>query len=125
MNMKQILFSTLVILTLVSCGSPETENAPTEKTPTASTNPDYQKGLALVSKSNCFTCHKIDEKLVGPSYREIANKYASQSDAVEALGEKVVKGGSGVWGTVPMLAHPEISKDDAELMVKYILLLKK
>ena len=125
MNMKQILFSTLVILTLVSCGSSGTESAPTEKSPTASTNPDYQKGLALVSKSNCFTCHKIDEKLVGPSYREIANKYASQSDAVEALGEKVVKGGSGVWGTVPMLAHPEISKDDAELMVKYILLLKK
>ena len=123
--MKQILFSTLVILTLVSCGSSGTESAPTEKSPTASTNPDYQKGLALVSKSNCFTCHKIDEKLVGPSYREIANKYASQSDAVEALGEKVVKGGSGVWGTVPMLAHPEISKDDAELMVKYILLLKK
>lgn len=125
MNMKQILFSTLVILTLVSCGSSETESAPTEKSPTASTNPDYQKGLALVSKSNCFTCHKIDEKLVGPSYREIANKYASQSDAVVALGEKIVKGGSGVWGTVPMLAHPEISKDDAELMVKYILLLKK
>jgi cytochrome c len=123
--MKQILFSALMMLLLVSCGSSESENQTTSSASTPNTNPDYQKGIALVSKSNCFTCHKIEEKVVGPSYRDIANKYASQSDAVAMLGEKIIKGGSGVWGTVPMLPHPELSKDDAESMAKYILLLKK
>lgn len=89
-----------------------------------SSNPDYQKGLALVAKSNCLTCHKISEKLIGPAYTDVANKYAGNDTAVNYLAHKVLAGGSGVWGTTPMTAHPDLSEADAEAMVKYILLLK-
>ena len=88
--------------------------------------PEYKEGLELISKSDCFTCHKIDEPLTGPTYRDVANKYASQgAAAVPQLAEKIIKGGTGVWGEVPMLPHPSLSQADAEKMVKYILLLKK
>ncbi|HMR93224.1 MAG TPA: c-type cytochrome [Chitinophagaceae bacterium] len=88
--------------------------------------PAYKDGLALVGASDCFTCHKIDDKLNGPSYREIANKYAGASDSdISALAKKIIDGGSGVWGEILMTPHPTVSQADAETMVKYILLLKK
>jgi len=89
-----------------------------------SANPDYQKGLALVAKSNCLTCHKISEKLIGPAYKDVANKYAGKDTALNYLAHKVISGGKGVWGDVPMTPHPELSLDDAKQMVKYVLLLK-
>lgn len=91
-----------------------------------SQDPVYKKGLGLVAKSDCLTCHKIDEKLVGPSYRSVAEKYTgAPNDVIAALAQKIIKGGVGNWGNVPMLAHPTLSQDDAETMVRYILLLKK
>ncbi len=90
-----------------------------------SKNPDYQKGIALVAGSDCLTCHKIDETSTGPAYRDVANKYGPGDDAVvSTLADKIIKGGSGNWGSVPMTAHDALSKDDAKAMVKYILLLK-
>lgn len=88
-----------------------------------SSNPDYQAGLALEAKSDCATCHKLDEKLVGPAFREIAARYTEKD--VDMLAEKVIQGGSGNWGQVPMTPHPQLSKEDAKTIVKYILLLKK
>ena len=133
--MKKIVVTSAVALVLIACGGSGTENKeqPKEETkqetaaaPSLSDNPDYEKGLALIAASDCLTCHKVDERLTGPSYREVANKYASQAPGViPELADKIVKGGSGVWGEVPMLPHPSISQDDAEKMVKYILLLKK
>ena len=129
-------FSLLPLLVLfAACGGNENSNntstAATDSAATApaatndvSSNPDYQKGLALVSKSNCFTCHKINEKLIGPAYVDVANKYAGSDTAVTYLAHKVIAGGSGVWGTTPMTPHPDISEADAEQMVKYVLLLK-
>ena len=129
-------FSLLPLLVLfAACGgndnSNNTSTAATDSAATASaatndvsSNPDYQKGLALVSKSNCFTCHKINEKLIGPAYVDVANKYAGSDTAVTYLAHKVIAGGSGVWGTTPMTPHPDISEADAEQMVKYVLLLK-
>ncbi len=132
--MKRIFVTVITLATLASCGGGNTEktDTATEKEKTAapaetpiSENPDYQAGLALIAKSDCLTCHKVDEKLTGPAYREVANKYASQApDIIPKLAEKIIKGGSGVWGEVPMLPHPTISQSDAETMVKYILLLK-
>lgn len=88
-------------------------------------NPDYQKGLALISKNDCLTCHQISSTGTGPAYQEVANKYIGADDAtISALAQKVIKGGSGVWGTVPMTPHPDLSVDDAKQMIKYILLLK-
>ena len=103
-----------------------TDTATTAKTNDLSNNPDYQKGLELVSKNDCFTCHQIDDKLNGPPYRQVANKYASYPDTIVThLAKKVISGGNGVWGEVMMTPHPSLSQADAEAIVKYILLLKK
>ena len=131
--MKRTFITAIAFAVLVACNNSadkdkdNTSNqgdAKTEETDITSL-PEYQEGLDLISKSDCLTCHKVDERLTGPSYKEVAQKYASQgSAAVPGLAEKIVKGGSGVWGDVPMLPHPNISQEDAEKMVKYILLLK-
>ena len=80
-------------------------------------------GYAKINRSDCLSCHKDSEKFVGPSYSEIAQKY-SEKDA-ELLASKIIDGGKGVWGEVPMQAHPQISKEDAKKMVEYILSVKK
>ena len=80
-------------------------------------------GAQLIAKSDCGTCHKEQEKLIGPAFADVAKKY-SPSD-VDSLASKIIKGGSGHWGTVPMSPHPTISTDDAKSMVNYILSLKK
>lgn len=95
------------------------------ETGTPAANPDAVKGLDLVSKSNCFTCHKVDEKFVGPAYQAVAERYTLSDAVLDTLSEKIIKGGSGRWGSVPMTPHPEISKEDAKTMVKYVLSLKK
>jgi cytochrome c len=125
--MKRIILVIMAALMLHACGSKEGKNTP-EAAPAVSdpsSNPDYDKGLTLVSKLDCLTCHKVDEKVTGPAYGDISKKYANDPKAVEYLSEKVIKGGSGNWGNIPMAAHPQVSKADAELMVKYILLLNK
>ncbi|WP_276372300.1 ThuA domain-containing protein [Chryseolinea sp. H1M3-3] len=78
-------------------------------------------GKALIEKSDCKSCHLIDQKSAGPSYKDVAAKYNTQKGAVELLATKVIKGGSGVWGTTEMAAHPQISDADASKMVEYIL----
>ena len=111
---------------LTSCGSSDSKQKAETNEEDITKNPDYQKGLALVSKDNCFTCHKIDEPLTGPPYREVAKKYAGMPDTIIThLAHKIISGGSGNWGSIFMLPHPNLSEQDAEAMVKYILLLKK
>lgn len=90
-----------------------------------SSNPDYQKGLELIGKSDCLTCHKISDKLTGPAYKDVAAKYENTDANVSMLAEKIIKGGQGNWGAIPMTPHPLLSEADARQMVKYILLLKK
>lgn len=89
-----------------------------------SSNPDYQKGLTLIAANDCLGCHKLNEKLTGPAYDSVADRYANTDANVKMLAHKVIAGGSGNWGTVPMTPHPALSEADAEQMVKYILLLK-
>ena len=78
----------------------------------------------LAQKKNCMACHAIDKKLVGPSYKDVAAKYAGQKDAVDKLAQKVVKGGSGAWGAVPMPANPQVTEAEAKQLVGWILTLK-
>jgi cytochrome c len=78
----------------------------------------------LAQKKNCMACHATDKKLVGPSYKDVAKKYAGQKDAVDKLAVKVVKGGSGVWGAVPMPANPQVSEAEAKQLVQWVLGLK-
>ncbi len=87
-------------------------------------DPDVATGLDLVAKSDCFTCHKVMEKVTGPAYKEVAAKYPNNGESIDYLSQKIIKGGSGVWGTVAMLPHPDIPEADAKLMAKYILSLK-
>ena len=77
--------------------------------------------LQLATAKNCMACHAVDKKLVGPSYKDVAAKYAGQNDAVEKLSAKVIKGGSGVWGPVPMPANAQVNADEAKKLVTWIL----
>lgn len=88
-------------------------------------NPIYIKGIEKVKGSDCTSCHMVDRKIVGPSYAEVAAKYESTEENITMLAQKVIAGGVGVWGEVPMPAHPGLSEEDAKDMVAYVLLLKK
>ena len=78
----------------------------------------------LAQKKNCMACHAIDKKVLGPAYKDVAAKYAGQKGAVDKLAQKVIKGGSGVWGAVPMPANPQVSEAEAKQLVQWILTLK-
>lgn len=78
----------------------------------------------LAQKKNCMACHAIDKKVVGPAYKEVAAKYAGQKDAVDKLSQKVIKGGSGVWGPVPMPANAQVNEAEAKQLVQWIMTLK-
>lgn len=95
-----------------------------EKSAPSNDHPDYKIGLELVAKSDCWSCHKINETSIGPSYKDVAAKYEPTQSNYEMLAGKIIKGSKGVWGEVPMNPHPDISTEDAIAMMKYILLLK-
>lgn len=78
------------------------------------------EGKSLIEGSDCLGCHKLDERLIGPSYKEVAEKYENTPENVEMLADKIIKGSSGVWGDVPMPAHG-FSKENAKFMAQYIL----
>ncbi|MCK0511796.1 c-type cytochrome [Aromatoleum buckelii] len=75
----------------------------------------------LAKAKNCLACHAVDKKLVGPSYQDVAKKYAGQADAVAKLADKIQKGGSGVWGPVPMPANPQVTADEAKLLATWVM----
>lgn len=80
--------------------------------------------LALATSKNCMSCHAVDRKLVGPSYRQVAEKYAGKTEAADKLAAKVMKGGSGVWGPVPMPANGQVSAEEAKQLIAWILATK-
>ena len=79
---------------------------------------------ALATAKNCMACHAVDKKLVGPSYKDVATKYAGQKDAVDKLAVKILKGGSGVWGPVPMPANAQVNEAEAKKLAAWVLTLK-
>jgi cytochrome c len=76
---------------------------------------------ALAKKHQCLACHQLDKKSVGPAYKDIATKYKGQADAVAKLSAKVRKGGSGVWGPIPMAPNPAVSDADIKTLVEWVL----
>jgi cytochrome c len=78
----------------------------------------------LAQSKNCMACHAVDKKLVGPSYKEVAAKYAGQSGAADKLAAKILKGGSGVWGAVPMPANAQVNEAEAKKLAAWVLTLK-
>ena len=79
---------------------------------------------ALATAKNCMACHAVDKKLVGPSYKDVAAKYASDKTAVDKLATKIVKGGSGVWGPVPMPANAQVNDAEAKKLAAWIMTTK-
>ena len=141
--MKNLFFTAILLsLTITSCSEkkeqvaeqqPTTESntmmeepKPAASADTASTTAAAKpedEGKALVEGADCLSCHKIDSKLVGPSYQDVAAKY-TEAD-IDHLSQKIIDGGKGVWGDIPMTPHAGLSKENAQKMVKYILSLKK
>ena len=81
----------------------------------------YSLGKELIAASDCKACHQADAPSVGPSFMQISQKYGDDKNAVSRLANKIITGGSGVWGERAMSAHPQLSRDDASEIVKYIL----
>ena len=133
--MKKYIFFFGLIGIIYSCGNNScSDTAASKKTnndsASATTSPqsgmsaEAQQGLDLVAKSDCFTCHKINEPLVGPAYQAVAKKYPATQANIDTLAQKIIRGGTGNWGNLAMTAHPALSTSDAQTMVKYILSLK-
>lgn len=99
------------ILALAAAGALATLTAPL---PAAASD-------ALAKKHNCFACHQLDKKVVGPSYKDVAAKYANDKGAHAKLVDKVKKGGVGVWGQVPMPPNAQVPDADVQALVKWIL----
>jgi cytochrome c len=146
-TMKKVLFTMVIAAGLYACGGGEettevkpisnatTEEAaapakeeaakteePAKEEPKAEAKKD---GKALIAGSDCRTCHKDDTKLIGPAYQDVAKKYENNAKNVKMLAEKVLNGGQGNWGEIPMAGHPNLSVEDASAMVEYILSMKK
>lgn len=119
---------------LVSCSSNQPQNTSTASTNTTTTQavtveatkPAEQPhtestGEILMKKSDCLTCHSMEMKIVGPSFKDIADKYESNETNINTLADKVIHGGTGNWGNIAMQAHNQLSVSDAKIMVNYIL----
>jgi len=75
----------------------------------------------LAQKKNCMSCHAVDRKVLGPSFKDVAAKYKDDKGAVDMLATKIMKGGSGVWGPVPMPANNQVSEADAKKLAAWVL----
>lgn len=80
--------------------------------------------LALATSKNCMACHAVDKKVVGPAFKDVAKKYAGNAKAADMLATKIVKGGSGAWGPVPMPANSQVNEADAKKLAAWVLSLK-
>ncbi|MFN3020703.1 c-type cytochrome [Chryseobacterium sp. TY3] len=132
---KLVLAGILASLVIVSCSKKEATaevpqqdsnvmlEEPTEKAEAAVALSPEEEGKKLVEGTDCLSCHKIDSKLVGPSYHDVAAKY-TEAD-IDMLANKIIEGGKGNWGEIPMTPHAGLSPENAKLMVKYILSQKK
>lgn len=135
MNPKAILAICLFFSLLPSCETKDPKHQQEEKTEKAfyvvpgedeEIDPELiKKGEVLVAYSDCYQCHKEEDKAKGPSFSDIARRYPIQEPYVDMLARKVISGGFGVWGYPVMSAHPKLSMEDAKAMVSYVLSLEK
>ena len=135
--MKKLILVLLVAVTaswtMTSCGGEKKEEAKEEakeegyndyETADAkkeSSEDLIKQGQVLVDQSDCKTCHHATNKIIGPAHADVAKKYEFTQANITLLAGKIIKGGSGVWGEIPMTAHPDLSEQDAEKMAMYVL----
>jgi cytochrome c len=130
MDMKKLLLSFLLIGLLASCSNnsktSSTADSTNNKGTTKSNDPEVERGLELIATSDCLGCHKVSEPLVGPPYQQVAAKYKDSSSVIiDSLSQRIISGSTGHWGQAQMTPHPNLSKDSARAMVKYVLSLKE
>lgn len=125
MNVKSLICISAISICLISCGSNKSEQkeseAETVSEPVAVVADAIKQGEQLVAQSDCKTCHHPLNKIIGPSHTEVAKKYEFTADNVKLLADRIIKGGSGVWGEIPMTPHPDVKPEDAEKMARYVL----
>ena len=126
MKKVNLILAAFLVLTVFSCGQKEKKNAEDYGTPaeesTAPASVDViTQGESLVKASDCKTCHHKTNKIIGPPHMDVAKKYEFTEANVKMIAEKIIKGGQGVWGQIPMTGHPDISQTDAEKMARYVL----
>lgn len=124
--MKKLLLAGAMGLLILSCSKKENTEASSLPSETSAVSEPAKTNLSgdqIMETLDCSGCHSVNERMIGPSYKEIAGKYSEKD--IELLASKIIEGGSGVWGGVPMAAHPQVSKEDAKKMVEYILSQKK
>ena len=130
--MKKYLLA-LAACTLFACGGNNEKEQTYESVETlaerkltaepAQTAPQ-KEGADLIAGSDCVACHKINEKLIGPAYQAVAERYEPNDTTITYLANKIIKGGAGNWGDIPMTPHPQFSQEEAEKMARYILSLE-
>ena len=124
--MKKFLLTGMIGLLILSCSKKENTEVSGGSSETSAVSEPAKANLSgdqIIETLDCSGCHSVNERMIGPSYQEIADKYSEKD--IEMLASKIIEGGSGVWGGVPMAAHPQVSKEDAKKMVEYILSQKK
>ena len=84
-------------------------------------SPDPAEVQQILTKNACLACHAVDTKMIGPAYREVAEKYADDPDAADTIAEHIKNGSSGIWGAVPMPPNPGISDEEVEKVVEWVL----
>ena len=132
-EMKKLFICMSTALVLAACGGEDKkpaasteQNAPKSETPAvkppkASTE---EKALELIATKGCTACHALDKKIIGPAYIDVSNKYEASPEMLYKLTQKVVAGGKGVWGEIPMPPNQNITFTEAKMIVAYILSLK-
>lgn len=123
--MKQLTFLVFALF-FISCGGndPRQEGEQPEGIAEQPAETSVQdQGRQLIANSDCVACHKDNERTIGPAYVEVAQKYTNNDTTITYLANKIIKGGAGNWGSVPMTPHPQHSQEEAEQMVRYILTL--
>ncbi len=128
---KTILFLIVSTASIMACNSSGSSSGKSDSAATApaAAPAASEQGLELIGASDCTTCHRLHKtdpgSNIGPYYSQVAAKYAPAADTtVDRLVHKIISGGNGVWGTVPMTPHPALSPADVKIMVTYILTLK-
>ncbi len=120
-------FAIICLAGMLACGGEKkptnseqimANDAPVEKQAGADV---IAQGEALVKGSDCKTCHHSVNKIIGPSHTDVAKKYEFNEANVKLLADKIIKGGTGVWGQIPMTPHPDLTQDQAEKMARYVL----
>ena len=109
-----------VVLSLISCGEKKSDQSSEAASAPAGVDA-IKEGKDLVTQNDCTTCHHAVNKIIGPSHTDVAKKYEFTAANVKLLADRIIKGGSGVWGEVPMNPHPDLKPEDAEKMARYVL----